>query len=595
MRLRNFFALSLIGSLALTACSKDDPATDDSNTGDDTAVDDTGEALKDADNDGYLSDVDCNDLDAFVNPGADEIIADGTDSDCDGLELCYEDADGDGFGGEGTVTSDSMDCSAAGVSATADDCEDSDVAYNPNATEDDCTDPNDYNCDGSTGYEDGDKDGWAACEECNDSDAAINPDAVELTADNVDQNCDGAEVCYVDADSDGYRNIDTSLTVESVDLDCDDLGEGSSTETSDDCDDDTPTTNPGASEVWYDGVDADCGGDNDFDADGDGFESDAYSGDDCDDTSASINSSATDTAQNGIDEDCDGSDAPYTVTDLSTGDLIVTEIMYDPSAVTDANGEWFELKNVSGGQVDLDGLYVYDDGGSAFTVSGELIVEDEGYVVFGINDDSTANGGITVDYQYSSWSLANTEDEVNLAESSSKSTVFDSVAYDEADDFWSAAMVDGSARGETLNLDSDHVDADENDFAGHWCISSTATSGGDYGTPGTTNESCGYTYTFDSDISSILSGSCATCHTTSSSGSLTAIETWSSTVAVASTQSTSYYLFEPFSSEDSYMIHKIDGTQSSVGGSGNQMPKTGSISSANQTILETWIDEGAPK
>ena len=109
--------------------------------------------------------------------------------------------------------------------------------------------------------------------------------------------------------------------------------------------------------------------------------------------------------------------------------------MYDPSAVLDANGEWFELKNVSGGQVDLDGLYVYDDGGSAFTVSGELIVEDEGYAVFGINDDSTANGGITVDYKFSSWSLANTEDEVNLAESSSKSTTFDSVAYDEADDF----------------------------------------------------------------------------------------------------------------------------------------------------------------
>lgn len=597
MRLRNLFALSLVGCLALTACSKDDPATDDSNTGDDTSVDDTGEAKKDVDNDGYFDDEDCDDLDAFVYPGADETVADGTDSDCDGLELCYEDADGDGFGGEATVTSDSMDCSAAGVSATSEDCDDTDPAYNPNATEDDCTDPADYNCDGSTGYADADGDSWAACEECNDSDASIHPDAIELTADGVDQNCDGAEVCFVDADSDGYRNMDTSLTVDSVDMDCDDDGEGSATETTDDCDDDTATTYPGATEVWYDGVDADCAEDSDYDADGDGFDSSDYSGDDCDDTSASVNTSATDTAQNGIDEDCDGEDAPYAVTDLSAGDLIVTEIMKDSSVVTDANGEWFEIQNLSGGTVDLDGLYVYDDGGSAFTVSGELTVDDEGFVVFGINDDSTTNGGITVDYEYSSsWALGNSDDEINLAESSSKSTVIDEAAYDAGGQTGTGALWPDTA-GYSLSLDSDHMDDDENDFGGHWCDASTATSGGDYGTPGATNDSCGYTYTFDADISTILNSSCSTCHTTSASGSLTSIGTWSSTVSVASGKATSYNLIEPFSADDSYLIMKIDGTHTDVtGGAGAQMPKgSQSISSANQTIVETWIKDGAPK
>ena len=597
MRLRNLFALSLVGCLALTACSKDEPTTDDSNTGDDTSVDDTGEAKKDVDNDGFYDDEDCDDLDAFVYPGAEETIADGTDSDCDGLELCYEDADGDGFGGEGTVTSDSMDCSAAGVSATAEDCDDTDAAYNPGATEDDCTDPADYNCDGSTGFADADGDSWAACEECNDSDASINPDATELAADGVDQNCDGAEVCYVDADSDGYRNTDTSLTVDSDDMDCDDDGEGSATETADDCDDDTATTNPGASEVWYDGVDADCASDSDYDADGDGFDSSDYSGDDCDDTSASVNTSATDTAQNGIDEDCDGEDAPYAVSDLSAGDLIITELIYDPSAVNDANGEWFEIKNVSGGTVDLDGLYIYDDGSDSMTISGTLTVADEDYVVFGIDGDSTANGGVTVDYEYSGFSLSNTEDELYLADSSSKTTVFDSIAWDEDDDHWAAAMGDGSAIGESLNLDSDHTDADENDHVGHWCIGTTTMSGGDIGTPGAANDSCGYTYTFDSDISSILNSSCSTCHTTSASGSLTAIGTWSSTVSVASGKATSYNLIEPFSADDSYLIMKIDGTHTDVtGGAGATMPKgSNTISSANQTIVETWIKDGAPK
>ena len=33
------------------------------------------------------------------------------------------------------------------------------------ADESDCTDPNDYNCDGSVAYADADADGWAACED----------------------------------------------------------------------------------------------------------------------------------------------------------------------------------------------------------------------------------------------------------------------------------------------------------------------------------------------------------------------------------------------------------------------------------------------
>ena len=47
--------------------------------------------------DGYADNYeDCNDLDETLHPGATEAIADGTDQDCDGTELCYMDADSDG-------------------------------------------------------------------------------------------------------------------------------------------------------------------------------------------------------------------------------------------------------------------------------------------------------------------------------------------------------------------------------------------------------------------------------------------------------------------------------------------------------------------
>jgi len=73
-----------------------------------------------------------------------------------------------------------------------------------------------------------------------------------------------------------------------------------------DCDDTDPDIYPGATEIWYDGVDSDCNGGSDYDADSDGYEtrpdtkspsSDTDTGDtdteipdqnDCDDEDASI-------------------------------------------------------------------------------------------------------------------------------------------------------------------------------------------------------------------------------------------------------------------------------------------------------------------
>ncbi len=84
---------------------------------------------------GYVIDgSDCDDSDASTYPGANEVVGDGVDHDCDGSYLFYLDGDLDGYGstalGQSFVPTGDPD-----HSTTSDDCDDSNPAINPGATE----------------------------------------------------------------------------------------------------------------------------------------------------------------------------------------------------------------------------------------------------------------------------------------------------------------------------------------------------------------------------------------------------------------------------------------------------------------------------
>jgi hypothetical protein len=127
-----------------------------------------------------------------------------------------------------------------------------------------------------------------------------------------------------DDDGDGYTedegdcdNADATISPEAeetwydgVDSDCagdDDYDyDGDGSPVDEDCDDTDWNAFPGNTEVWYDAVDGDCDGANDFDQDGDGVEV----ADDCSDADATIYPGAPEVGGDGIDQDCDGVDAP---------------------------------------------------------------------------------------------------------------------------------------------------------------------------------------------------------------------------------------------------------------------------------------------
>ena len=107
--------------------------------------------LADHDNDGYLSDVDCDDNDAFVNPGVEE-SCNGLDDNCNGMvdegmdeQRFYYDHDTDGHGNEdNSVTSCNLPYRHV---VLADDCDDNDAKVYPGAVEIPDNDI-DENCDG---------------------------------------------------------------------------------------------------------------------------------------------------------------------------------------------------------------------------------------------------------------------------------------------------------------------------------------------------------------------------------------------------------------------------------------------------------------
>lgn len=156
-----------------------------------------------------------------IYPDAPE-LCDGRDNDCDG------DVDED------------FDLDGDGVTLCAGDCDDTNNASYPGATED-CDDGVDQNCDGidlSCSEIDGDGDGSPLSMDCNDANASVYPNAVELCGDGIDQDCSGSDLSCLDVDNDG----------------------DGVTENEGDCNDADATLHLGNMEICGDGLDQDCDG-----------------------------------------------------------------------------------------------------------------------------------------------------------------------------------------------------------------------------------------------------------------------------------------------------------------------------------------------
>jgi hypothetical protein len=159
--------------------------------------------------------------------------------------------------------------------------------------------------------------------------------------------------------------------------------------------------------------------------------------------------------------------------------LVINEIMQNPNAVGDSDGEWFEIHNPTGAAVDIDGWTIRDDDFDTHLINngGPLLIPAGGFVVLGNNADSGTNGGVTVDYSYGGdMFLSNGGDELILEDTGSN----------EADRVeWDGGPAFPDPTGASMSLIDPALD---NNVGANWCTASTSYGDGDQGTPGSAND-----------------------------------------------------------------------------------------------------------
>ena len=176
-------------------------------------------------------------------------------------------------------------------------------------------------------------------------------------------------------------------------------------------------------------------------------------------------------------------DGCNSISSISPGDLIITEVMQDPAAVADYRGEWFEIYNTTNSAISLNGLTL-SSGETDNTINTNITVLPGDYAVLAARSNTNVNGGVTADYAYTYGNLV-------LYKTDSISI---SVGATTIDTFsWNKNVLVPTA-GVSYNLTPSAATATnpgtQNDNSANWCDAVATYGDGDKGTPGTANANC---------------------------------------------------------------------------------------------------------
>jgi beta-lactamase superfamily II metal-dependent hydrolase len=153
--------------------------------------------------------------------------------------------------------------------------------------------------------------------------------------------------------------------------------------------------------------------------------------------------------------------------------IIINEVLADPSAVTDDDGEWLEVHNSGTAAANLQGWTLASNNDAPHVITASVVVAAGGYAVLARNGRRNRNGGVTAAYEYGAGIvLANGADWLVLRDGSG--VTVDSVAW--------TSMPAGAARG-VRDPTADNLNVNGT----NWQTQTSTFGRGDKGTPGLQN------------------------------------------------------------------------------------------------------------
>ncbi|MDQ6717680.1 MAG: Ig-like domain-containing protein [Gemmatimonadota bacterium] len=169
--------------------------------------------------------------------------------------------------------------------------------------------------------------------------------------------------------------------------------------------------------------------------------------------------------------------APSTASNAVTASaakLVINELMPDPTLVTDANGEWFEVANIGGTAINIQNYIIASGNDTNTPITASVNVPAGGYVVLGRVSATGTNGGVTEAYAYgTAITLANTSDWLALRNASGVTQ--DSVSYT------------STTAGKSWSL-KDPTIAHASVGGTNWQLATSLYNSTDFGTPNAVND-----------------------------------------------------------------------------------------------------------
>ena len=169
------------------------------------------------------------------------------------------------------------------------------------------------------------------------------------------------------------------------------------------------------------------------------------------------------------------------------GDLVLSELMVDPSVVYDIHGEWFELYNTASYDIEIEGYTLRDEDYDTWVIDVSMVVPAHSYYLVCADTAPGTNGGVAgcdawfhrPELPPPGMAFGNEGDEVILVRPDG--VEIDRLEYD----------ADWVETANAVGVDPDHLDHEGNDDLSNWCPQQTImTLGGEPGTPGIENDPC---------------------------------------------------------------------------------------------------------